>query len=152
MRQNQQNTAAKNGSFISFEDTPPRLQERRWCVLGGRLSDRRSPRETSPEGGRVKVSIATSAKQEAAFADTAIEADVSHDASVKADKLEVNYIEEAPDKKLVRSITIVLPPVAAPKPREKITKIISRHWHEGYAKMTPPKHDRRKTSKTKRGK
>jgi hypothetical protein len=100
----------------------------------------------------LKVSIATSAKQEAAFADTAIEADVSHDASVKADKLEVNYIEEAPDKKLVRSITIVPPPVAAPKPREKITKIISRHWHEGYAKMTPPKHDRRKTSKTKRGK
>jgi hypothetical protein len=99
----------------------------------------------------LKVSIATPAKQEAAFWDAAIEADVSQHFLSKADKLEVNSIEETPDKKLVHTIAIV-PLLVAPKPEEKIIKISSRHWHEGYAKMRSQKNHRHKTSRTRQGK
>jgi hypothetical protein len=51
----------------------------------------------------------------------------------KADKLQVAYAEDVPEKKLVTTIAITLPKVAA-HPSEKITKIISRHWHEVLAK------------------
>src|ERR1039458_1615340 len=47
----------------------------------------------------------------------------------KADKLKVSYIEEAPEKKLVTSIAVV-PPKSAVKPKEKVIKIISRHWRD----------------------
>jgi hypothetical protein len=67
----------------------------------------------------LKFKIATPAKEQAAFADT-----------------DVSYVDEAPDKKVVRLIPIALPTTAPPGPREKVTKIISRHWHEGYAKVT----------------
>ncbi len=73
----------------------------------------------------LKVGIASPAKTQAAIADEVIE--VSVNALAKADKLDV---EEIPDKKIIRSIAIV-PPEAAPK---QTTKIISRHWHDGYAK------------------
>jgi hypothetical protein len=73
----------------------------------------------------LKVSIARPAKQQAALADELIE--VSGNALAKADKLAV---EEIPDKKIIRSIAIAKPG-AAP---EQITRIISRHWHDGYAK------------------
>jgi hypothetical protein len=73
----------------------------------------------------LKVSIATPAKQQAALADEVIE--VSGNALVKADKLDV---EQVPDKKIIRSIAIAQPE-AAP---EQTTKIISRHWQDGYAK------------------
>jgi hypothetical protein len=73
----------------------------------------------------LKISIATPPKQQAAFADDVIETPVN--ALAKADKLDV---EEIPDKKIIRSIAIVLPE-AAPK---QATKIISRHWQDGYAK------------------
>jgi hypothetical protein len=100
----------------------------------------------------LKVSIAPPAKQEAAFWDAAIEADVLQHFLSKADKPEVNSIEETPDKKLVHTIAIVPPLVAAPKPEEKIIKISSRHWHEGYAKMRSHKNHRHKTSRTRQGK
>jgi hypothetical protein len=72
----------------------------------------------------LKVSIARPAKQQAALADGVIEVS---DALAKADKLDV---EEVPDKKIIRSIAIAQPE-AAP---EQTTKIISRHWQDGYAK------------------
>jgi hypothetical protein len=82
----------------------------------------------------LKVSVATRAKQDAAFAETTIGANTNQDPLTKADKLEVSYFDEAPDKKVVR--LIALPQAAQLNPPEKITKIISRHWHEGYAKIT----------------
>jgi hypothetical protein len=72
----------------------------------------------------LKVSTARPAKQQAALADEVIEVS---DALAKADKLDV---EEIPDKKIIRSIAIAQPE-AAP---EQTTKIISRHWQDGYAK------------------
>jgi hypothetical protein len=80
----------------------------------------------------LKVSIASPAKQQAALADDVIE--VSENALAKADKLDV---EEPPDKKIIRSIAII-PPEAAPK--AKATKIISRHWQNGYAKAKTREH------------
>jgi hypothetical protein len=73
----------------------------------------------------LKVSIAQPAKQQAALADELI--GVSGNALAKADKLDV---EEIPDKRIIRSIAIAKPD-AAPEPT---TKIIGRHWHEGYGK------------------
>jgi hypothetical protein len=85
----------------------------------------------------LKFKIATPAKEQAAFADTAIGGNIANqDPLAKADKLDVSYVDEAPDKKVVRLIPIALPTTAPPGPREKVTKIISRHWHEGYAKVT----------------
>jgi hypothetical protein len=72
----------------------------------------------------LKVSIARPAKQQATLANEIIE--VSRDALAKADKLDV---EEIPDKKIIRSIAIAQPE-AAP---EQTTKIVSRHWQDGYA-------------------
>jgi hypothetical protein len=72
----------------------------------------------------LKVSTARPAKQQAALADEVIEVS---DALAKADKLDV---EEIPDKKIIRSIAIAQPE-AAP---EQTTKIISRHWQDGYAR------------------
>ena len=80
----------------------------------------------------LKVSIASPAKQQGALADDVIE--VSENALAKADKLDV---EEPLGKKIIRSIAII-PPVAAPK--AKATKIISRHWQNGYAKAKTRKH------------
>ena len=73
----------------------------------------------------LKVGTARPAKQQAALANEIIE--VSGNALAKADKLDV---EEIADKKFIRSIAIAQPE-AAP---EQATKIISRHWQDGYAK------------------
>ena len=91
----------------------------------------------------LKVSIATPAKQQAALADEVIE--VSGNALVKADKLDV---EQVPDKKIIRSIAIAQPE-AAP---EQTTKIISRHWQDGYAKPKVRKrlHHRHVSRKSRR--
>jgi|NGEPerStandDraft_6_1074524.scaffolds.fasta_scaffold132649_2 hypothetical protein len=95
----------------------------------------------------LKIGSATSARQPAAFAEMT-EAYVSQDPLTKADKLEVSNVDDAPDKIVVKPIDIVLPNAAA-KPQETNTKIISRHWHEGNAKMTTQKHHRRDVSRTK---
>jgi hypothetical protein len=92
----------------------------------------------------LKVGIATPAKQQAAFAETTIGANADQLPLTKSDKLEVPYVDDEPGKIAVKTIRIVLPE-AAPKPPEKITKIISRHWHERYAKMTArPRRDRKR--------
>ena len=90
----------------------------------------------------LKVSIARPEKQQAALADEVIE--VSGNVLAKADKLDT---EEVPDKKIIRSIAIVLPE-AAPK---QATKIISRDWQDGYANAKVRKHhDRHLARKTHR--
>jgi hypothetical protein len=81
----------------------------------------------------LKISIATSPKQQAAFAEDVIDTPVN--ALAKADKLEV---EEIPDKKTIRSIAIV-PQTAASIP-EKATKIVGRDWQDGFAKVKMRKH------------
>jgi hypothetical protein len=63
----------------------------------------------------------------------------------KADKLEVSYVEPvAPDKAVVTPVAI-LPPKTASKPAEKITKIVSRHWHDPLAPKTSRVPDRSAT-------
>jgi hypothetical protein len=91
----------------------------------------------------LKVSIARPAKQQAALADELIEA--SGNALANADKLDV---EEIRDKKIIRSIAIANPD-AAP---EQTTKIINRHWHDGYAtaKVRKRPHDRKVSRKPRR--
>jgi hypothetical protein len=91
----------------------------------------------------LKVSIARPAKQQAALADELIE--VFGNTLAKADKLDV---EEIPDKKIIRSIAIVQP---EPAPKQT-TKIISRHWHDGYAKAKARKrsHHRHVSRKQRR--
>jgi hypothetical protein len=76
----------------------------------------------------LKISIATPPKQLAAFAEDVIQAPVN--ALAKTDKLEV---EQIPDKKAIRSIAIV-PQTAASIP-EKSTKVMSRDWKDGFAKL-----------------
>jgi hypothetical protein len=84
----------------------------------------------------LKISIATPPKQQAAFAEDAIEAPVN--ALAKTDKLEVETI---PDKKPIRSIAIV--PQIAASISEKATKIVSHDWHDGFAKARMRKHHHR---------
>ena len=56
-----------------------------------------------------KVSIATPAKHQAAFDETN-----QDNPLLKADKLEVSYVDDAPDKKAVRLIPILLPKATQP--------------------------------------
>jgi hypothetical protein len=90
----------------------------------------------------LKVGVATPSKQHASFSDNVIGADVSQDVLTKADRLDVSYIKDVPDKKAVQTTKVIPPKTATDEternPKEKITKIISRHWHEKYAKMTKP--------------
>jgi hypothetical protein len=90
----------------------------------------------------LKAGFAPPSKQQASFSDDVIGADLSQDVLAKADRLDVNFIEDIPDKKAVQTTRIVLPKIVTDEteanPREKIPKIISRHWHEKYAKMTKP--------------
>jgi hypothetical protein len=88
----------------------------------------------------LKISLVMSTKLEPAADDPTIVASINLNASPKADKLDASYVDNAPDKITVKPIAIV-PPKADASPSEKVnltertTKIISRHWHEGYAKL-----------------
>jgi hypothetical protein len=88
----------------------------------------------------LKVSIARPAKQQAALADKGPE--TSWNALAKADKLD---IEEIPDRKIIRSVAIVSRE-SAPQPEPNI---ISRHWHEGYAKAKKTRHYHKHASRKK---
>lgn len=79
----------------------------------------------------VKLSIAQPAKQQAAFGD------VAENSLAKSDKL---VVEDIPEKKIIRSVAIE-PLAAASKPK-KATKIINRHWQDGYAKTKAGNHHR----------
>jgi hypothetical protein len=86
----------------------------------------------------LKAGVATPARNQPAFSDnvtgTAVEA------LPKADRLDVSSVENIPENKTVKATTIILPKAAtddaAPNQPAKISKIISRHWHEGYTQMT----------------
>jgi hypothetical protein len=94
--------------------------------------------------------------------DPNIVASIDFDPAPKADRLDTSYVEDAPDKILVKPIAIV--PLKADvslsetvtstetvTPTEKITKIVSRHWHRGFAKMSRRSaHKLRFASRTKR--
>jgi hypothetical protein len=99
----------------------------------------------------LKVSIGTPTKPQVASGETTIGANFDQgDYLSKADKLEVPYVDETQDKKVVRIIPVEMPQAAQPKPPEKITKVISRHWHEGDAKIAKrPARNPRVTSRTK---
>jgi hypothetical protein len=63
-------------------------------------------------------------------------------ALMKSDKLEVFNVESLPNNK-VTAVTIV-PPKGVSRAPERITKIVSRHWHDPLAPKTrlvadPPK-------------
>jgi hypothetical protein len=100
----------------------------------------------------LKVSIATPAKEQALFDEATVSATTNQDRPLlKADKLDVSYVDETADKKVVRLIPILLPEATQPEPREKTTEIISRHWHEGYAGITKRSaRDRRVASRLKK--
>jgi hypothetical protein len=88
-------------------------------------------------GGLIAYNFATGAKHQAAFADPTVAiADTQDAPSTKADRLDVDYLEDVPDKTPVHTIPIVLSKPPAKAEPEKVTKIISRHWHERYARIT----------------
>jgi hypothetical protein len=98
----------------------------------------------------VKLSIATPVKHQTAFTETTVGVSASQSPLSKADKLDVSFVDEAPDKKVVRLIPIVLPNSAQPEPREKVNKIINRHWHEGDAKITKRSASNRRVASLKK--
>jgi hypothetical protein len=83
-----------------------------------------------------KIGTATSSKSVASIDIPAEPADEETAPSVKADRLDVNYQDVVPDKTSVQTIPIVIPAPAPKAQPEKVAKIIGRHWHEGYAKIT----------------
>jgi hypothetical protein len=85
----------------------------------------------------LRIAMTPSVSADASPARMTWAANLKQDTLAKTDKLQVSYIEEAPEKKLVTTIAVV-PPKMTSKPAEEITKIISRHWHEGHAKQIGP--------------
>jgi hypothetical protein len=82
-----------------------------------------------------KTSFAIPAARQTASVDApAALADTQHIPLAKADRLDVNYLDDVPDKTPIRTIPINLSEPAEARP-EKVTKIISRHWHVGYGRM-----------------
>ena len=89
----------------------------------------------------LKAGVTIPAKQQVAVSADAMDENASQVALPKAERLDANYIEDVPDKKFVRTTKIIPSEVtktATPEPPQNITKIISRHWHERYAKMIRP--------------
>jgi hypothetical protein len=89
----------------------------------------------------LKISFGMPTKLEPAAYDSTIVASIDLDPSPKADRLDASYVDDAPNKIFVKPIAIVSPkadpsPSEKVAPAKKITKIIGRHWHEGYAKLS----------------
>jgi hypothetical protein len=94
----------------------------------------------------LKMSFGTSTNLEQAVNDPNIIASIDFDPTPKADRLDASYVNDTPDKILVKAIAIVPLKVDKPAsekvivtenatPTEKLTKIVRRRWHEVYAKM-----------------
>jgi hypothetical protein len=105
-----------------------------------------------------KVGVATPSKQQAALADQvepAVARDVAapdafiQEASAQEVLAKADKLDDVTDRKAVQAIAIV-PPQAVPQPREKTTKIISRHWSDSYAKVKKRKHHRHHATRTKK--
>lgn len=84
----------------------------------------------------LKFGIAAPIKQQDAFEATTVGANLQQAVFVKADKLDVNYVADVPEKKTVRVIPISLHEAEPAPAKVKVKKIITRHWHDG---GTPPK-------------
>jgi hypothetical protein len=95
----------------------------------------------------LKISFGMSTKLETPANDPNIVASIDVDPAPKADRLDASYFEDTPAKISIRPIAIVtqktdvslsetLATSEASPPTEKIRKIVSRHWHQGFAKMT----------------
>src|SRR6476661_6292232 len=62
------------------------------------------------------------------------ETKIQNDPSTKADKLEAsNTNEPGPEVKSVKSVSIVSPPT---EPKQKVERIVSRHWHDPFDKRS----------------
>lgn len=95
----------------------------------------------------LKISFGMPAKLVTQPNDPNIVASIDFDPAPKADRLDASYVEDAPDKILVKPIAIVPLKADAPSsetatateeesPTKNGTKIIGRYWHEGYAKLS----------------
>ena len=89
----------------------------------------------------LKAGVTIPVKQQVAVSADAMDENAPQVAFPKAERLDANYIEDVPDKTVVQTTKIIPSEVtktATPEPPQKVTKIISRHWHERYAKMIRP--------------
>ena len=74
--------------------------------------------------------------------------DRAQDTLSKTDRLEVNYVREAPSQPISQSIEPAAPVVTPPTPPME-TKIISRHWRDPHAASSSPKDSERTESRRK---
>ena len=74
--------------------------------------------------------------------------DRAQDTLSKADRLEVNYVREAPSQPILQSIEPAAPIVTPPSPPME-TKITSRHWRDPNALSSSGKDSQRTESKKK---
>jgi hypothetical protein len=95
----------------------------------------------------LKITFGMPTKLETTATEPNIVANIDFGPAPKADRLDVSYVEDAPDKIFVKPIAIVpqktdvsssdtLTTTEPVTPAETITKIVSRHWHQGFAKMS----------------
>jgi hypothetical protein len=79
----------------------------------------------------IKISLGAPVKQQAALSGLAtVGANPDREPLAKADRLDAGY-SDLPKKIAVDTIKIEPAPRPEQKPVEKVTRIISRHWHEG---------------------
>jgi hypothetical protein len=84
----------------------------------------------------LKISLGAPVKQQAAISAVAtVGTSPDREPLAKADRLDAGY-SDLPKKIAVDTIKVEPPPKPARKPVEKVTRIISRHWHEGDATTT----------------
>jgi hypothetical protein len=81
----------------------------------------------------LKISLGAPVKQQAAFPGAAtVGANPDREPLAKADRLDAGY-SDLPKKIAVDTIKVEPAPQPEQKPVEKVTRIVSRHWHEGDA-------------------
>ena len=84
----------------------------------------------------VKISLGAPAKPRAAISGvTTVGTSPDREPLAKADRLDAGY-SDLPKKIAVDTIKLEPAPKPEQKPIEKVTRIISRHWHEGDAAPT----------------
>lgn len=84
----------------------------------------------------LKISLGAPVKQQAAISGVAtVGTSPDREPLAKADRLDAGY-SDLPQKIAVDTIKVELAPKPEQKPVKKVTRIISRHWHEGDATTT----------------
>jgi hypothetical protein len=94
----------------------------------------------------IKISLGAPVKQPAAISGSGtVGASPDREPLAKGDRLDAGY-SDVPKKIAVDTIKIEPAPKPELKPIEKVTRIISRHWHEGDATTTthPVRHAARR--------